>query len=274
MPKLRAFSLVRQQPHYRHESFLAGLNAAGFEATSGHFNRPARPGEVLVVWNRGNDLDWIARKFESTGGIVIVAENGYIGRDENGLQHYALALHGHNGSGRWPVGDGSRWAKLGIPLKPWRAAGDFIYVRGQRGFGSPTMASPPLWHEDVARRLRLPTKRQVRIVTHPGKPACDEAQAIAIERDLAGAHACVVWSSAMGVRALVCGVPVFYEAPHWICAGAARHGITGIEQPLMDDVARLSALERMAWAQWSVAEIATGEPFRLLLECNKQQAAA
>jgi hypothetical protein len=226
---------------------------------------------VLVVWNRYGHYHNAASVHERAGGLVLVAENGYLGQDENGVQMYALAVHGHNGAGWWPEGDGSRFASLGVEVKPWRESGEHIYVRGQRGIGSPEMASPALWHDRAAKSLHSLTRRRVLVKTHPGKPAVDAGQVEELKADLSGAHACVIWSSTVGVRALVEGVPVFYSAPHWICEGAARSGFVDIESPLMDDAARLRALERMAWAQWSVKELSSGEPFKLLAECEFKQ---
>jgi hypothetical protein len=54
-------------------------------------------------------------------------------------------------------------------------------------------------------------------------------------------------------------------APHWICAGAARHGLDGLAAPLRDDAARRTALHKMSHGQWSVAEIEAGEPLKRIL---------
>ena len=220
---------------------------------------------MLVIWNRYSDREVTADTWEKKGGTVLVAENGYVGADAQGRQYYALAKHGHNGSGTWPEGDGSRWAALGIELKPWRAQGEHVVVFGQRGIGSRTMASPPEWHTRAESRLRKATKRAVRVRPHPGAPANDPAVVQNTGALLAGAHAACIWSSANGVRALIEGVPVFHDAPRWICEAAAVRGIEKVEEPKMDDAARLGALERMAWAQWTVDEIASGEPFARLL---------
>ena len=83
-----------------------------------------------------------------------------------------------------------------------------------------------------------------------------------LEAALVDCHAVVTWASAIAARALVAGVPVLYEAPSLICAGACRRGINGIEAPRYSD--RLPALERLAWAQWSLAEIESGLPFARL----------
>ena len=260
-----AFSAIRDQPHYRHEAFISGLKRVGFHVDARLPDRPPQLGEVLVIWNRYSDREHTADAWEKKGGTVLVAENGYVGADAQGRQYYALAKHGHAGSGTWPVGDGSRWAQLGIDLKPWRAEGAHVVVFGQRGIGSRTMASPPEWHTHAEARLRKITKRAVRVRPHPGKPANDVEVIKDTQAQLAGAHAAVIWSSANGVRALIEGIPVFHDAPRWICESAAVRGIEKVEEPKMDDAARLGALERMAWAQWTVDEIASGEPFARLL---------
>lgn len=256
---------IRPQPHYRREAFELGLRRAGFLIGDAHDAETITPGrqDILVAWNRTP----VEQAWEQRGGRVIVAENGYCGQDAEGHQLYALALHGHNGSGKWPQGGPERWAALGLELKPWRQGGEHIVIRGQRGIGASSMASPPQWHVTASRDLmRLaPHRRQV-IQEHPGKPACDPRVAADIIEALRGAHAMCIWSSAAGVRALLEGVPVFYAAPHWICEDAAVRGVGNVERPKTDDAARLAALQRLAWAQWSTAEIATGEPFVRLIE--------
>lgn len=257
----KAYCLVRDQPHYRREAFHAGLKAAGYSVDTSYPVR-AQDGDVLVIWNRYGQFEDAAGRFEKQGGTVLIAENGYLGADRDGIQHYALAVHQHNGAGRWPQGDGSRFAALGIEPQPWRTGGQKLVIRGQRGIGSRLMASPPNWHDLTARKLRGRTKRQIEIRPHPGGKAVTDRSH---EQYLADAHALVIWSSSVGVKALVMGVPVFYDAPHWICEDAAKRGTGELESPLRDDELRLAALERMAWAQWSVAELASGEPFDFLI---------
>lgn len=264
LTKRFAYNLTRPDVHYRHEVFSAGLAAAGYEVRKAPPN-PAgvRPGDLLLIWNRYGNFNDYATLFEKRGGVVIVAENGYIGRDEKDNQLYAMACSGHNGSGSWREGKEDRFTPLGIELQPWREAGKHIVVRGQRGIGSRLMASPPGWARDCADKLRRITKRPVVVVPHPGEGAERDRSH---EQYLQGAHALVIWSSSVGVKALAMGVPVFYCAPHWVCSTAAVAGLQQTEQPLMDDAARLDAMHRMSWAQWSLAEVATGRPFKELTE--------
>lgn len=259
--------MVRTQPHYRHEAFVAGLSAAGYQVVSGGLCGPVARDDVLVVWNLMADTAAAVAQVRKQGGAVVVAENGYLGLCPERRQYYALALDGHNGSGAWPVPPVERFWRLGIEPKPWRSQPDgHIVVFGQRGIGATSMASPPNWHIDIAAQLRKLQRREVRISVHPGPPAIDPVVTAKTVAELAGAYCAVTWASARGVRALVEGVPVFYCAPHWIASCGAVHGIGNIEAPCLDDARRAEALHRLSWAQWSVDEIAAGAPFRHLLQ--------
>lgn len=257
----QAYVGVRDQPSYRRDAFATGLEHSGYRVS---FSEPKAVDRdtVYCCWNRYGHYHVNCTQVEAAGGKVLIAENGYLGRDQDDRQYYALALSGHNGSGDWKPAGPERFVAMGVNLKPWQS-GTKIVVRGQRGIGSPSMASPHEWHKQIEAQLREVTDRPIQVIPHPGSSA---------ERDrshedyLQGAHALVTWSSSVGVKALAMGVPVFYCAPHWICEGAAKPGIAEIESPLRDDGLRLRAFERMAWAQWSVTEIARGEPFRHLLQ--------
>ena len=266
---MKAVCLIREQPCYRRDAFLAGLRAAGYTLDAG--GQPRECTDLLVIWNRYGHWDAMATAWERAGGTVLVAENGYLGIDPQGRQHYALAAHGHNGSGWWPVGAEDRFAALQVEPQPWRT-GHYVLVRGQRGIGTPHMASPASWHQHTGMRLRRAQSVEVRVVEHPGR----DAVALNRSHDLRGVAACVIWSSALGVRALVAGVPVWFDAPHWVCERGARRLVDDptLAQPLRDDTARAEALQRMAHAQWSVAELESGEPFARFRDTLRQQVAA
>lgn len=266
----RAFCFIREQPSYRREAFASGLSAAGLTVSCQDYHAPSIPwgsigrDDVLVIWNRYSTVEQLANRFESQGGRVIVAENGYLGADESGIQYYALALKGHNGSGQWPIGGPERWERLGIELKPWRESGDHVLVCPNRSFGPKGFAMPQGWGEATAQRLRQITKREVRLRPHPGnwQQKTEEVRA-SLADDLKGAWAVVIWASSAGLHALISGIPVFREAPHWVGGDASQRDVMRIDAPAYPD--RLPALQRMAWAQFTIAEISGGEPFRRLL---------
>jgi hypothetical protein len=241
---------VRKEPVYRREAIEKGLKKLGY--TIWPTLHPDSREDLLVLWNRKRGADEAAAdRWEAAGGTVLVLENGYLQKVDKTM--YAISVHGHNGSGWFPVGDEDRFSRLGFEVKPWRPTmGGHWLVCGQRGIGSSLMASPPQWAEKTAAKLKkwgLP----VRLRLHPG----NFAPKVPLLDDLKGAHTCAIWSSGSGVRAIVEGIPVQHSAPHWICAGAGTSGAP--------EDHRQQALHRMSHGQWSVDEIASGEPFARIL---------
>lgn len=226
-----------------HEAFAKGLSAAGYRLTEGQ-------ADVSVVWG--------AR--DQPGGTVLVAENRYL--DGAGGPYVALAVGGHNGAGTWPQGSAERLERLGVTLKPWRNEGGHILVCPSRGLKTAAMPQPAGWLEQTVETLKRHTTREIRVRKHPGNWKASKPT-VSLEDDLRGAHACVIWASTAGVTALAEGVPVIYTAPHWICAEAAGNRLEEIENPPRPD--RTAAFERLASAQWSLDEIASGRPFPTLL---------
>lgn len=254
-----AYCTIRDKPHYRREAFDKGLTAAGYKVHDFLPSKPPQPGDVMVIWNRYSDQELAADNWEKQGGTVLVCENGYIGRDTEGRQYYAIARHGHNGSGSWEIGGPERWQALNIDLKNWRTSGEHVLVCPNRSFGTRTMAMPIDWEKRILADLRRVTKRPIRVRPHPS----NNPPARSLAEDLANAWAVVIWSSSCGVHALVAGIPVIATAPYWICKAAALDNFAQLERGGVID--RRAAFERLAWAQWSIDEIESGEPFRRLL---------
>lgn len=244
---------IRPEPMYRRTAVEQGLKRLGFHI--GAMSNPKTEGDILVLWGRkrGKDDD-DATRWEQRGGKVLVLENAYLQRVDKSM--YAVSLSQHHTGG--PVGVEDRFAKLGFEVKPWQhVETGHMLVCGQRGIGSDLMASPVQWAEKTVTKLGK-QKLVTKLRPHPG----NAAPRVPIERDLVGARACVVWSSNAGVRALVEGYPVVYHAPHWICEVGGCRGTNVLGY---GDASREAALTRMAWGQWTPAEIASGEPFARLL---------
>jgi len=266
-----AYIMLRAAPAYRRDAFAAGFERLGYRVR--YEAAPPEPGrgDVLVIWNRYGAGAAAAGAFERAGEAVLVAENGYLGHDRAGRAYYALARDGHNGTGRWPVGGPERWRTLGRRLQPWRRQGRHVLVCGQRGFGYNPMAMPDDWPQRVAAELRQVTDRPLWFRPHPARrrrlPGAGYDRLTDFTRplaaDLKGAWAAVVWSSNAATEALLAGCPAFYLAPHIVTAGAAEPGLANLEAPSRPE--RRPVFERLAWAQWSVAELATGTPLHRLL---------
>jgi len=267
----KAFSIVPSRfEDDRHGAIHEGIRSQGYTLiTDERWAQRAgesRSGDVLLAWNLHGEREQLAAQFERAGGRVIVFEEAYT-RGLWPVKHFAASLHGHNGSGRWlpEIMDERvfryRWELTGLDFAPWREDGEHVLICGQRGIGTKAMASPRDWHDKVAAQLRpLVGDREIRVRLHPGK---DKALRATLDDDLDGCWCCVVWSSGAGVRALLRGVPVIYQAPHWIVSGAASPHLDDVGLPPMPD--RAPAFESMAWAQWTVEEIRSGEAFAHLL---------
>lgn len=254
-----AVCLIRTNVHYRHDAFVRGLVAAGYTVSQRSISK-IKPDDVLVIWNRGAQFQYEAKRHEMAGSRIVVAENGYTDAvDEDGHQWFSLALDHHNGRGRWPIGETARFPSMGLTVRPWRSEGSFILVLPQRGIGAPGVAMPLRWSRLIEARLRAVTNRPIRIRPHPGL----KSAASPLEPALEGCHAVVTWGSGAAVKAIIHGVPAFHELHGWIGAPAARFGINDLERPFLGD--RSPMLERLAWSQWPVAEIANGTAFKHLL---------
>jgi hypothetical protein len=256
---MKAYSMVRHDPHYRREAFAAGLTACGYEVHGPPRDTP-RPDDVLLIWNRYGPWERAAAAFDRVGAAVICCENGVLGRDfktRHGWYSIARDIPAAQG-GAFPIGGPERWAGWGVTFCEWRNGGREVIVLAQRGIGPAGVAEPPGWHRRVYEKLKASQPRPVRIRAHPGENA-----AIPLERDLENAFCCVTWGSGAGLKALIYGVPVFFGNPGWIGRTAAQPLGASIEYPWRHE--RALTFERLAWSTWNIEEIATGLPFRRLL---------
>lgn len=244
---MRAYLLIREQPHYRRDAFAEGLRRIGYELHSTPPSAP-RTTDVLCIWNRYGRYDYTALQFERAGAQVLVAENGYLGRDWREAHWYALSKNHHNGAGQWLPEDASRWDRWNVELRDWRHGGTETVVLATRHIGPQGVAEPQGWSQSVAQKLGA------RIRRHPGENAC-----IPLERDLARAKSVITWGSGGALKALTLGIPVQYGFPQWIgAAGATPIGGNGRGD-------RISMFRRLAWAMWTTDELRGGEPFKRLL---------
>lgn len=255
---MKACLLIRDLPPYRREAFVEGLRKCGYEITD--TVDTSSPDNILVIWNRYGRFDLTAKRYEAAGCSVLVAENGYLGRDWRGEHWYALAKTAHNGAGKWRVGDESRWDNLHVDLPPWRDSGKEVVILATRHIGVRGIAEPFGWAENVFQRIRR-SGFKVRVRSHPGEFKC-----IPLDQDLANAKAVVSWGSGGALKAMLWGIPAVYGFDRWIGKDAATPlevFLSGAYNVYRD---RLTMFRRLAWAMWKTDELATGEPFACLLK--------
>ncbi|MDX4957924.1 hypothetical protein [Delftia acidovorans] len=220
----------------RIEAFRLGLERHGFTVRHGISPAPGTR-DLLVTWNRVGQVDQIAGRY----GQVLAAENAAWGNGLAGRRWISLARDRHNTAGMFPVGGSERWDGLSVELQPWRTEGEAVLLP-QRGIGSAPTAMPRGWLTSAQACF------SGRVRPHPGR-----CGAKPLREDLAHCGRVVTWGSGAAVQALMWGIPVISEMPDWI--GAQDN----------TDAGRLEMFRRMAWAQWTLQEVAAGVPFERLL---------
>lgn len=213
----------------RKDALVAGLNACGYAVCEGI---PTRLADLFVTWNRSSFADAAAREFEAHGRDVVVLENA----SWNGVvpgQWLHVARNRHNTAGCFRVGGPSRWDELCVNLEPWRGAAGETVALAQRGIGSPPTAMPRDW----------PSRQRCRVRQHPGRGATVQH----LRDDLAKCSRVRTWGSGAAIIALMWGIAVESDMPRWI--GEQDN----------TDAGRVAMLRKLAWAQWRIEEIASGE---------------
>lgn len=250
---LHASLLIREQPWYRRGSFEAGLRAVGY--TVDNSLRPS-PENILVIWNRYGHYDHLAKQYEERGGRVIVAENGYLGREWNGGYWYAISLAKHNSLSTCKTGPEARFD---IPMLPRRESGKEILVLETRSIGPDGVKEPLGWSKKMAVRIRE-EGFPVRIRKHPGENKC-----VSLEKDLENTYSVVTWGSGGALKAMFWGLRISHGYPDWIGQeGATRTSLNDEFYINCND--REAVARRLSWAMWNTKEIETGEPFKWLLQ--------
>ncbi len=263
----RAYNFIRTSlPPARMQAIQKGLSRGGWSVIKGAppNDQPQTPQDVIAVWSRHRGVrETACRAFEMAGGRAIIFEEGQIKAGHHGEKLFTVCLDDHNGAGDWPVGGPERWASFGIELAPWRIGGDKFVVREQRGIGSKRMAMPKGWDQATVKKLHN-AGHQAEIRRHPKITERLGKKVVPLETQIADARVLVTWGSSDAVGAVISGCPAIVCAPATFLAGCVGRSLEDVSSPPRGD--RQAALERLAWCQWTLAEIRAGTPFKRLWE--------
>lgn len=233
------------------EALSAGLRRHGRSSAIQH--RGTHPSGTQVAcwgWRVGQGL-------RAQGLDVLVMERGYIG---DRFAYTSLAWNGLNGCAEpQQPGDGDRFARFEHLMQPWNPAGDYALVIGQvRGDMSLQGRDLSGWYAEQARMYSCPVLFRPHPETirrnHPwGCPAGAKMTRRDLADDLRGARFVSTWNSNTGVDAILAGKPTF----------VADRGSMAWDVRVQDDYTaepdRLTWARALAWRQWSLDEIRSGE---------------
>jgi hypothetical protein len=258
--KFTVISSPRAQHQISHQTAMGhGLNALGVDVVYSHHH--AHTEHVAVWgWRRGQML-------RDQGHQVLVMERGYLG---DRFAWTSLGWNGLNGHAVFPQNDDpSRFAKH-FSLKPWQEHGQYVLLCGQvPGDASLKGKDMMPWYSDVAMKAANAYEMPVMFRPHPmaiykgfkQTPKFCEVIHGTLEGNLANAAVCIAYNSNTSVDAVIAGVPALTFDHGSMAWEVSAHRIGELHKPHREAWAH-----RLAWKQWSLAEIQTGEALKPLLE--------
>ena len=212
-------------------------------------------------------------EYNAQGKPVLVTDLGYVRRD---LGYMQLGINKLD----WlPKGDlpSDRWDKLGVKIQD-RKRGDYILITGQKPYdGSHGMSETQLaaMYSEWVQEIKKHTDRPIVFRPHPKYPQMvidgakmdvpTDINSGGLDKAIEGAHCVVTYNSTSGTDALIAGKPVFAissDAQFW---HIANHNFADIENPYFPDD-RQWHFNRVAYAQWTVDELQSGEAIEFIME--------
>lgn len=247
-------------------AFSAGLEACGHRplrrSASDHGPGQTEPfGAVVITGMRGKGRV-IRDDYERLGVPVIVIDYGYLART-SGVATWE--------TGHWQVGVGGlnrppsfqcpadRFDSLGIAVRP-KGKGGVPLVLGQHvgdpshGLNLPEMQAWAQWLCDA---------HEARFRAHPDSPEVEVAAERAdgpLGAVLAEASVVYTLCSTAGLDAILAGVPAVATMPDRACWGS----LSGAKLPSM--AARKALCHRLAYGQWTLAEMRSGAAAQFVMD--------
>ena len=244
---------LRVDGHQRahRDALMAGLSALGVDDLGS---------DVVVAWGwRG------ARELRAQGHRVLVFERGYLG-DRMG-RYSSIAWNGLNGRAtfpEYPDDGGERFRACGFHMKPRRVGGEHVLLVGQvRTDAAVAHTNICKWYETAADAAQKAYGLPVVFRPHPDEVSRGMARAVAGTRmetgtladALAGAAHVITFSSNTAVESLIAGIDTVA-----VDCGSMAYGVAGMsigERANFD--ARADWAYKLAWKQWTLEEIASGD---------------
>lgn len=220
---------------------------------------------LLVCWGWRN-----GRRWHAAGRDVLVLERGYIG---DRFTYSSVALNGLNGRATFPAAvqdGGARFRRFGVPLQPWNPSGEYVLLIGQVA-GDAALQGRNLapWYISTAKAASATYGLPVHFRQHPREAERRISRlvpgTVANSGDLgdalAGAAVVVTFNSNSGVESMLAGKPTVAVDEGAMAWPVAAHDLG---EPANPD--RQAWAYDLAWKQWGIEEIASGEALRGIAE--------
>jgi len=204
------------------------------------------------------------RKAKSNGEPWYYVDNAYF--DKHRGIYFRVTKNALQVDPRNRVSDGKRFAKLGVPIKPWRypLGPDILVVPQSDQFLKSTIGLTSDWVTDIVKML---TSWQVPfpVRVHPWDRDKLKRNAAFAEM-LPTTRLVVTFSSAAAITALLEGVPAFSTsesaAAHWIGGPSTPANVLDPARPSVEE--RLQFANVLADGQYTLEEFRNGEAWKWL----------
>lgn len=255
-------------------AFLQGCAQLGIETVAN-----STEADAAVIWSmlwhgRMKDNEAIYRMYRSQGKPVFVLEVGMLQR---GIT-WKLGLNG-TGKDCYPgIINPYRANQLHISCSPWKNNGVNIIIACQRTDSEQWVGQPSMttWLNDTVKILREHSDRPIIVRPHPRqrisnisgctiespKPIPGTYDSFDFDHTLLQTWAVINWNSGPGCQSIINGVPSFV-GPSSLAANVANLDLTHIETPIRPN--REEWLNQLAHSEWTITELASGEPLNRLL---------
>lgn len=250
-------------------AMLAGIQKSGDKVTLRSALQYRMPeGDVAVFYGLAGKLAQVFADYPRAGRKAVYVDLGFWGRKDGGrfAGFHKLAVNDRHPTAYFQARrhDASRAQVFGLKPSPWRRKGDHILLAGMGPKGARAEGFQALgWERQALAELRRHTDRPViyrpkpNWINPPPLPGAIMApKDQSLEDAIAGCHAVVTHHSNAAVEAITMGVPAFVV--EGVALPMARTDLKLIETPAYPD-GRGQWLSDLAWTQWSVAEMATGQ---------------
>lgn len=257
------------------EAMAAGARACGDEASliAGFALPPFGSADVGVAYGWGHPKMFDA--YRARGGASVYVDLGWwdrkpVGRELGGF--HKVVVNGREpvlGARNYPS---DRFDAFGLKIAPWRQEGRHVVLAGMSAKSAHTRGyGPQEWELRALDAIRQATNLPVLYKPKPSwlaaSPIPDTvfAQGMTIEQALVDAWALVTLHSNTAVDALLAGVPV--HVAEGVAAGFSTP-LADLERPRYPE-GRAQLMANIAYAQWSVPEIASGACWAHLKESGQ-----
>lgn len=231
-PELVAFGAGLDRTFWRHPHFWQGSEAENFDLVV-----------LSGLWGKNQD---ILRVYTARGVPVICLDFPYF-RDRS--EYWQVSVGGLN---KPPM--------FGCPQDRWDALGLRVRAKGGDPKGYTLIACQNATDKShgltVDEYRAWEAEQEGKIRPHPHVAPSDATLA----EDLAGAKVVKTLCSTTGIDALLAGVPAMADMPDRCAWGA----LSGAKLPSVKK--RLELFSRLAYGQWTLDEMASGECARFLLD--------